>query len=486
MQTVPEPELRISPILVSGPSGNRVNLVFFGDGYVEDEYDKFVDDATKLAWDIAGNTTFATVRPLLNIFAAFTPSNESGIGISGKPKDTAFGLYRDGTELRGVYTSRRDVARAACEVAAKTVGCDYPILLGNDPRYGGLGGEFTIVTASKLNGPLVLRHELGHSVIEVGEEYDGGFAYYGVNAANLSSSTEETFKWDHWLTAPPARAERAVMPLQDYAWAMLNHSAPFISTFTSAGTYASHVVVISLSGIPSASHLRVSLDGKDLGWTPREAIGEDRWHYRLHVDEGLKEGEHEVKFELLEEGVEGDPGTGEGAQLCSVEVIEYGSEEEFNTTEGHISAYPTFSIDNTTTYRPTNEGCLMRLVTTEGFCSVCIEGLWHSLLRRVDLIDNIFAVLPSCTSPLQLEIELVKLAQFRENKTEHNEAYAIAWTRDGEPLEQFANMTKIEVDSAQAAGTYTFDVQFFTDEVRKDPSGLLQSHRSFMVQTMCG
>lgn len=31
-----------------------------------------------------------------------------------------------------------------------------------------------VITASPLNGPLVLRHELGHSLIPVGEEYEGG------------------------------------------------------------------------------------------------------------------------------------------------------------------------------------------------------------------------------------------------------------------------------------------------------------------------
>ena len=68
---------------------------------------------------------------------------------------TVFGLYRDGTELRGVYTGKKKVARAACQSVALTVGCDYPILLGtmlaycqslvtlmsfsgNDPRYGGM------------------------------------------------------------------------------------------------------------------------------------------------------------------------------------------------------------------------------------------------------------------------------------------------------------------------------------------------------------
>ncbi|EJD50412.1 hypothetical protein AURDEDRAFT_84139 [Auricularia subglabra TFB-10046 SS5] len=485
---VDAPPLDISPILTSGASTNRVNLVFFGDGYTSDEKEKFIDDATKLAWDIAGNQTFATVRPLLNIFAAFSPSTESGIGIGGKPKDTVFGLYRDGTELRGVYTSRRDIARAACEAAAETVGCDYPILLGNDPRYGGLGGEFTIVTASNLNGPLVLRHELGHSIIEVGEEYDGGYAYFGVNAVESlpDPSSNDTFKWEHWLTSPPVREERAVMPLQEYAWSMLNHSTPYSTKFTSAGTYSLHAVVISLSGLPDAKHLRVSLDGNDLGWKPLEGVGQDRWHYRLQVPHGLSEGEHEVLFELLEDGVEGDPTTGQGAQLCSVEILEYGSDDEFNKTEGHISAYPTFSNLNETTYRPTNEGCLMRLVTTPIFCSVCIEGLWYATLRHVDLIDSWSAELPTCESPFTMEISLLHLAQFRDENAAvaeaNHEAYTIEWRRDNAVLDAFANKTQIAVDGAQAVGVYTVSVQFSTDEVRRDPQGLLTAHRTFWVE----
>ena len=70
---------------------------------------------------------------------------QSGIGVGGRPKEwvsfsvmmdkvltlsysTAFGLYRDGTELRGVYSSKRDVARTAC--ASLGTQCDFPILMG--------------------------------------------------------------------------------------------------------------------------------------------------------------------------------------------------------------------------------------------------------------------------------------------------------------------------------------------------------------------
>lgn len=39
------------------------------------------------------------------------------------------------------------------------------------------------------NGALVLRHELGRSIIEIGEGYDGG--YFGVDAA----ASPETIGW---------------------------------------------------------------------------------------------------------------------------------------------------------------------------------------------------------------------------------------------------------------------------------------------------
>ena len=45
-----------------------------------------------------------------NIWSICLPSAESGIGVGGRAKDTAFGLYRDGTELRGIYCSKPTAA----------------------------------------------------------------------------------------------------------------------------------------------------------------------------------------------------------------------------------------------------------------------------------------------------------------------------------------------------------------------------------------
>jgi hypothetical protein len=193
-----------------------------------------------------------------------------------------------------------------------------------------------------VNGPLILRHELGHSIIDVGEEYDGGFAYYGVNSAN---DLDTPLPWSHWLSMPlqePPRVERAMMPFQMYPvsaqcqvlvllehfviyclqWTLLNTTTAWSINFTSSGLYSRHRIAFSLSGLPSKTDLSVELDGRDLEWVPLEGIGKDRWHYDIYDNGGLSSGNHEIKFTLLNKGVEGE------AQLCSVEGLEFGNESE--------------------------------------------------------------------------------------------------------------------------------------------------------------
>ncbi|KAJ7644444.1 IgA peptidase M64-domain-containing protein [Roridomyces roridus] len=437
---VPAPPLEIKPLVVSGPSSNRVDLVFFSDGYLAEEREKFFQDAMRLANDVSRNQTFHTVKPLMNFWAAFTPSKESGVGVGGEPKDTPFGLYRDGTELRGVYYAKPEVAEAACSSLENQ--CDYPILLGNDPLYGGLGGRFTVITPSPANGALILRHELGHSIIEVGEEYDGGFAYFGPNAHDNAS---EPVPWQHWLTDPSnVRVERSVMPMQDYAWTLLNTTIPWSVTFESSGTFSRHLVRFSVSGLPKATDLKVDLDGIDLDWVPRPNIGLDRWHYDVYREGGLDGGSHTLTFTLLNGARE------PAAQICNAEILEFGDESEFVSTPGHYSLYPTYSINNVTTFRPTNEACLMRLVTTPNFCKACLEGLWLKLLRNISLIDSIEESCADDSSTLNLA--LVPLAQFRTAAVVGlDESYAVTWYKDGLVLSGWTNKTRLD---GAGPGTY--------------------------------
>ena len=183
-----------------------------------------------------------------------------------------------------------------------------------------LSDYYSVVTASPNNGPVVLRHELGHSIIGVGEEYDGGVVYTGVNAAQSIDSVP----WTQWYTDPSSepRIQRTNMPIQAYPWTLLNTSRSWSQNFSSAGTYATHLLQLSVSGMTASSDLKVEIDGDDVGWEINPAVGVDRYIYNIPIDTALAAGQHEVKFTLLNEEIEGS------AQLCNLEVLEYGDEEE--------------------------------------------------------------------------------------------------------------------------------------------------------------
>jgi hypothetical protein len=112
------------------------------------------------------------------------------------------------------------------------------------------------------------------------------------------------------------------MPLQAYPWTLLNTTTPWTINFTASGLYNRHVVRFSLSGLPEESDLTVEIDGTDLDWKPKVGLGVDRWHYDIHRRGGLSDGEHEIKFTLNNAQREGI------AQMCSVEVLEFGDETQ--------------------------------------------------------------------------------------------------------------------------------------------------------------
>ena len=142
-----------------------------------------------------------------------------------------------------------------------------------------------------------------------------------------------------------------------------------------------------------------------------------------------------------------------------------------------------FSETNETTYRPTNEDCLMRIVTTPNFCSACVEGLWYALLRRVALIDDLAAGC-SPTGERTLDLALVPLAELRADPVDVEESYEITWARDGVEVPEFKNKTQL-VDEGGAVGSYAVRVQYRTEEVRVDPDGLLVSEAALVVTTRC-
>jgi hypothetical protein len=453
-------------IVKNGDPANRIDLVFMGDGYTSSQKTQFFNDMQRLVDEMFKDITFASYLPVFNIWALYRASAQSGIGVGGVPLNTAFGLYRDGTELRGVYTSKASTARSACQATGT---CDFPTLIGNDPYYGGLGGEFTISTASPTSGTVVLRHEMGHNFASVGEEYDGGSAYSGANSA----SSVTNLQWTAWLTQPSNRvAEQSVQRAQSYAWYDLG-KGPFTITFTSDGTYSKAYLIFSASGCEVNNAIRVTLDGVSLDWKPQLLGNLDRMFYPFIWDKGFSAGEHKLVFTQVT-----SPTSGRIRQLCNVNLHEYKASPSFHFENNFIGAYPTWSQSGRVTYRPTNELCLMRNMTSPYFCPICQESIWIQFFKRMSVIDNV--TLASSGSNTQVSLNLVRVAQLRPTPIK-GESFMVNWFRNNVEDVTLRNITQWTRPTTTAAGTWRVTAQFITPEVRSDPNKLLTASKSFSI-----
>ena len=351
-------DIKIIQLVKNGDPANRIDLVFMGDGYTLSQKGLFVKDMRRLVDDMFKAHTFASVLPLLNIWAIFVPSKESGIGSGGIPKDTAFGLYRDGTELRGIYPSKSNFARAVCKLTGNFA-CDYPAIIGNDMWYGGLGGEFVISTSCKTSGTVVLRHEMGHNMVSVGEEYDGGQVYDGVNA----SPSLDGLKWKHWLNnTEDVREELSAIMIQNYAWYDLE-KGDYAIDFKSIGM-PRWLLQVSSSGVETPDSLEVYLDGLKLSWNTTGTL--DR-AFSVWRGNNMTAGSHKLVFR---QGYPPRKPNFPIRQLCSVTMHEFGSEKDYHTNN-YIGAFPVWDYIGQKSYRPTNDFCLVTCNVNSCRCEIC-------------------------------------------------------------------------------------------------------------------
>lgn len=137
-----------------------------------------------------------------------------------------------------------------------------------------------------------------------------------------------------------------------------------------------------------------------------------------------------------------------------------------------------YSDQNATTYRPTNENCLMRVVTSPDFCKVCIEGLWLSVLKGLAFIDDV-KMNKTDQGEVEVDLDLIPLAQF-SNGERPNEAYTIKWFDEkGVLMEDKTNQTYAILDAATSS--FSVEIKFWTEQVRLDKENILTKRLNFTV-----
>jgi len=148
----------------NGSRGKRLNLVFLSEGYTSAEMGKFATDVNDAVNFLFTREPWIRYRSYCNIYRIEVASNQSGTdnGQSGGVRDTYFStgfntpLIEQLNTLAGTGSSR-----AYSLLNAHVPEYDIPIILINDPKYGGSGGPLALTTTDPTSAG-ILEHELGH------------------------------------------------------------------------------------------------------------------------------------------------------------------------------------------------------------------------------------------------------------------------------------------------------------------------------------
>ena len=199
-------------VVDNGPSSNRVDIVFLGDGYTSGDlaggtYQEHVGAYIDYMFANALNSDpFYRYRNFFNIHTIDVVSNQSGADIppEGIFRDTALDAryFGDGqTErLLTVNNSKANAARNAALVGAPFT-AEMQYVTVNETKYGGAGGSYAIFAGGNSAASEIALHEVAHSFSNLADEYGGNPGTYTGSEPSEVNVTKNSsgVKWSHWL-----------------------------------------------------------------------------------------------------------------------------------------------------------------------------------------------------------------------------------------------------------------------------------------------
>lgn len=168
----------IIPILNTGDSAKRVDIVIVAEGYTQAERDKFVADANTFVTTFLGsdnarlNAPFSTYKGFFNATALFFASAQSGTDQPNNNVDvnTYFNATQHGSDGRLLYGDGYKV-EVEVQNALGSNAHELVIVLVNTPLYGGAGGSIAWASAGNRLASELALHEIGHSFADLQDEY---------------------------------------------------------------------------------------------------------------------------------------------------------------------------------------------------------------------------------------------------------------------------------------------------------------------------
>jgi hypothetical protein len=186
---------RVDIIAENGPVSQKVDLVILGDGYSQDEMEKFRSDAKRFSGYLMNAEPFSSHIKDFNIRAVETPGESSGVNRPhhGVFKRTALAVHY------GIFDSERYALsfdnRTIRDIASE-VPYDLMVILINERTYGGGGiyNLYSTVAADNKFSEYIMIHEMGHQMAALADEYY-------TSAVSYEASEVKVEPWEANLTA---------------------------------------------------------------------------------------------------------------------------------------------------------------------------------------------------------------------------------------------------------------------------------------------
>ena len=200
---------QLTTFLNNGPSSNRVDIVFLGDGYAAGEgatYQAHIDAMMHHMFN-EGEDPYPRYNKFFNGHRVDLVSAQSGADDPsvGHYVNTALDAsYRwDGVTQRLLYVNESKANAALnAALAGRGFSAEMRPVTVNATQYGGGGGRYAVYAGGNSSAPEVALHELGHSFDGLADEYQyfNGSTYTGAEPGNVDLTKDPTgTKWSRWL-----------------------------------------------------------------------------------------------------------------------------------------------------------------------------------------------------------------------------------------------------------------------------------------------
>lgn len=198
-------------LMNNGSNDKRINFVYLGDGYTSAEQASFLTDAQNIINAQFNFTPYKEYKNFFNGFAVKVISNESGTDHPQTSPDTdcptvpimvADSYFNSTFDYFNIH--RLLVPQATSTIygvlASNTPFYDQANIIVNTPYYGGSGGNFA-TSSLDSNASLIMIHEIGHSFVNLADEYWAGISY-AAEKANMTQETNPSLvRWKNWIGA---------------------------------------------------------------------------------------------------------------------------------------------------------------------------------------------------------------------------------------------------------------------------------------------